>query len=319
MFNQSFDEKLTSSKRSEDYDFCNAKTGQKFVMKWSPQNTTKYLSKNRYASPRSVSKSVPRRSRALVRYNINRSLNFDVRTRSSDNFKSPNSSTDSNRSPDGDQYLTRSAKILRALNINYSPSRIANLSKRKINKSLNFDLSPSPKKLGNLNRSPISISLSKYASPPPRIIKTPNFDRSSSESNINSARNSSVESIDENQNQTPSQRYRMVKKSLCYLTPKSDKNFGSPDSNTQSPRLRSNLKEKIDDMIGNNMTPNLQSIKRNQIMKFDDFGSSTPRNLFNDFLDSEDDERPHTPENLIKIVPESMSAIKKSHRKVKKN
>lgn len=315
--NKSFDEKLTSGRRNDDYDLCNTETGQKFVIKWSSQDGARYLSRNRYASPRSISKSVPRRNRGVGRCNINRSLNFDIGSQRTESYASPNSSTgSSDASHEGDQYLSRSAKILRALNINYSPLQATKIAARKINKSLNFDLSPSPKRLAGF----VKNSRNNYVSPISKINKTLNFDTSSSESNIDSVLNSSVESMDENQNQTPSQRNRSVKKSLCYLTPGSEKSLGSPVSNFHSPSLRSGLKDKIDNIVRSNVTPNIQSLKRNQMKnRFDDFGSSTPRNLFNDFHDDDEDDddgRPQTPENVIKIIPESMSAIKKSHRKV---
>ncbi|XP_043278622.1 uncharacterized protein [Venturia canescens] len=325
--NHCFTEKLSVAKHNNDYDVCNTEMGQKFFVQWSPQNGPCYLSRNKYASPRSLSKSVPGRNRTLVRYNINRSLNFEIGgTRGRANsYKSQNSSSNSSFSADNDHHLSRSAKILRALNIDYSPLKSTGSATRRINKSLNFDLSPSPKKIMSIGRIPHNRSVPNSISPLPKINKTLNFDTSSGESSINSRVDSSVESIDENQNQTPSQRNKKAKKSLDYQSPNfTSTNLASPILGAPLPSLRSGLRNKINSIL-QSTTPHSQLLRRNSMKnRSDEFGASTPRNLYNDFQDEEDEcmhsvaqnnDRSQTPENFIKIVPESMSAIKKSHKK----
>ena len=311
--NQSLDDRVRGSVCNDGYGFHSEVTGNRYFMKWSPEEDTKYYSRSRYGSPRMLSKSVPRKNKNLARCRINRSLNFDAGISKTDlKFKSPNSSSDS-ICYDDEKQLTRSAKIMRALNLSTSPLSI---EKKKVNKSLNFDMTPSPKRLLSYTTSPCNIIHLNLSTSSPKINKTLNFDSSPAESNISSILGTSVDSIDENQNQTPSQRSRNVKKSLKYLTPQRQMSIYSPNFNSRSPNLRTELKEKIDNII-QVTTPNLQSahksIKKSAIME--EIFVSTPRNLFNDF-DNEDQGGSQTPKNKIRLIPESMSMIKKSHKKV---
>ncbi|XP_046736046.1 uncharacterized protein LOC124405294 [Diprion similis] len=298
----------------DDFDFCSTETGQKFTIKWSPTEDIKQISKHRFSSTRMLSRSVPRRKRSLFQYRINRSLNFEIGAPRRDTvFKSPN--FDSDESPIcNEKYLTRSAKILRSLNINFSPS---NKRTKKINKALNFDLSPSPKK--NFNS---AENLCKKESPNfdsnvnqiSKINKTLNFSSSSNSSNLSSYLGTPIDSIDENQNQTPSHRNRKVKKSLNYLTPSPKPNASLPRSVNKTPMSR---EEFINNLKHNAETPEFrvakQSVKKSN--HYDRMSVSTPRNLFQDFEDDDKEMRPTTPENIVQFVPESMSAIKKSHKK----
>ncbi|XP_015596411.1 uncharacterized protein LOC107268290 [Cephus cinctus] len=310
--NQKAESSVNSLTSEEEFDFCNAETGQKFIIKWSPPEEVKFFSKTRYASPRVFSKSVPRRNKSLARYRINRSLNFDIgHGRSEGLFKSPNSTAGSSSTLDGEKHLTRSAKIMRALNLKGSSFEAKT---KRINKSLNFDLSPSPKRLLNSDKSSCDFD-DAIATSSPKLSKSLNNIDTSNDSSISNALGTSIESIDENQNQTPSQHHRTVKKSLNYLTPSTRKNIrSSPEFKRHSPMYRSEI---INNIMQIGMTPNLQSSKRtnSKLKKMNnEMTISTPRNLFNDFGDDEN-ERPQTPENVFQVVPESMSAIKKSHKK----
>lgn len=307
--NHSSEKSYDNNVSDDEFDFCNTETGQKFAIKWSPSEDMKLISKHRFSGVRPMSRSVPRRKRNLFQYRINRSLNFEIGTPMPENvFKSPN--FDSDDSPIcNEKYLTRSAKILRSLNINFSPSK---KRAKRINKTLNFDLSPSPKRIFSSAESICNKESPKFESNINRetkmINKTLNFSSSSTGSNISSYLGSSVNSIDENQNQTPSQRNRKVKKSLNYLTP-SPEQFNSTKSgsiNGSSPMSRENF---IDGLKHNAL-----SVPKSK--HYDGIGASTPRNLFGDFGDEDKEMRPCTPENVIQLVPESMSAIKKSHKKV---
>ncbi|XP_043474079.1 uncharacterized protein LOC122506140 [Leptopilina heterotoma] len=310
--NQSLDERIQGSIFSNDgYDYRNESIGNRYFMKWSPQEEMKFYSKSRYGSPRMLSKSVPRKNRNLTRCRINRSLNFDTGlTKTELKFKnSPNTSLES-ICCDDDKQLSRSAKIMKALN--FTPSPIS-VGKKKVNKTLNFDFSPSPNKLLNYNRSPCNIVRLNLSTSSPKIVKSLNFDSSPAESNISSILCTSIDSIDENQNQTPSQRRRSVKKSLKYnSTPlRKEKEFVD-----KSPLLRSELREKIDNIIKIS-TPDVQKTVKNKKPFIKEVFVSTPRNLFNDFDDDDDNETkgPGTPKNRIQLIPESMSAIKRSHKK----
>ncbi|XP_034943218.1 uncharacterized protein [Chelonus insularis] len=290
----------------DNFDFCNIEADKMFI-KFTPPTETRFYSKNKFSS-RLLSKSVPRKSRTLFRYKINRSLNFDVCQKRNDYFLSPKAT---NHSPIKNIHLSRSAKILKALNIEYNPMTTGY---KKINKTLNFELTPSPKRFPKTN-SRRTISDFRLSSPSPRINKSLNFD-SCDDSPIASTHNTSVESIDENQNQTPSQRSRKVKKSLSYISLSSNGSSSSFDFNLLSPTLRPGLREKINDIVRVSMTPVHKPIHRSyeNLIDENNIVMSTPRNLYKDFSD-DDQDRPETPENVIRLIPESMSAIKKSHRK----
>ncbi|XP_008555989.1 putative uncharacterized protein DDB_G0282133 [Microplitis demolitor] len=325
----SFDDRLMNPPSEESYDFYHVETGQGYYIKFTPPSDTKFCPRGNFPS-RLLSRSVPRRNRSLVNFKINRSLQFDSninpqeQRRRSDSFLSPKSV---GHSPiNKNLSLSRSAKILKALNIEYSP--VMNNDYKKINKTLTFDLTPNSSRF----KSPTSTAtnsqtrrckLSDLSLQSNGINKSLNFD-SCDDSPVASAHDTSIESIDENQNQTPSsQRSRKIKKTLSYLSLSSG---GSGTSSSfefnllSSPGLRTELREKIDDIVVTSMvtTPQLKlmSSGHKQLVNDDEITVSTPRNLYKDFTDDDnDDERPETPVNVIRLIPESMSAIKKSHRK----
>ncbi|XP_066592119.1 peptidyl-prolyl cis-trans isomerase G-like isoform X2 [Prorops nasuta] len=296
---------------NSECDIYHIDRNPKFYVSWSPQESRKLFSKRQFISPKSLSKSVPHRNKSLLRYRINRSLSFDIGSVKNNNtYKSPNSSSDSASFESDEKKLSRSAKIMRALNLNISP---VNSRTKLIKKSLNFDSSPSPKRL--MHKSPRSMSILSLSTPSPQLNKTLSFDTSPSCSVIISPPMSN-ESMDENQNQTPIQR-RSVKKSLTYLTPSVKNVAGSPNTILHSsPLLRSDLKEKIDNIVQMTQTPNVHSLRRSikSVKNLNEIMISTPRNLFYDFNEDENEE-PKTPENKTRIIPESMSSIKKSHKK----
>ncbi|KAK2580048.1 hypothetical protein KPH14_012332 [Odynerus spinipes] len=308
--NQAISVTAKDNDRMEERHLNNERNEHKFFVNVSPHNESRCFLKRAYTSPRILSKSVPRKNKSFIRYRINRSLSFD-NTKNDCSFKSPNSSSGSS-SFDSDKQLTRSAKIMRALNFNCSPFYN---QRKKIKKTLNFNLTPSPKKFSNLKSPRDSTNLNLTTSSP-KINKTLNFDTSLSNSSTSSILLTSFESTDENQNQTPSQRNTKAKKLLNYVTPKRRMYVSSPDMDISSPSLRRSLKEKIDDIVQMSSSPTTHSFNRGrQLLNVSTrCNISTPRNLYTDFSD-EDNERPCTPENTFSIVPESMSAIKKSHKK----
>ncbi|CAK9804351.1 hypothetical protein ANTPLA_LOCUS4015 [Anthophora plagiata] len=293
--------KMNSDESKEDYTSCNNKLDNKCFIAWSPLEENKCLFKHRYVS---CSRSVPRKSKRFIRYKINRSLNFDANAH---NSSSENSSLEENK------YLTRSAKIMRALNFNSSP---AYYGKTKIKKSLNFNLTPSPKRFTPVRKS-IRKSLSlNFNSPLSVSNKFLTYDDNPSDSANSSLMFSSSESIDENQNETPLQQGTEEHEMLHYSTPNAKLTRKSQCSASFTPLLRSRLKETIDNIVYVMATPNSQSLKRmkGRSKCTNDIGMNTSRNLFHEFYDNDDD-RPCTPENVICIIPESMSAIKRSHKK----
>ncbi|KAH0539789.1 TNF receptor-associated factor family protein DDB_G0272098-like [Cotesia glomerata] len=332
---ESFNDRLSNSPDEEGYDFYPIESGQGYYIKFTPPSDGKLCS--RLYSSRLLSRSVPRRNRSLVNFKINRSLQFDSSInpqeprRRSDSFLSPKSVGHSpiNRNLP----LSRSAKILKSLNIEYSP--VMNNEYKKINKTLKFDLSPSSSRFKSPIPSTASNSRCKLSNSSIKssgINKSLNFD-SCDDSPVASAHETSIESMDENQNQTPSsQKSRKIKKTLSYLSLSSS---GSGTSSSfefnllSSPGLRTELREKIDDIVVTSMmsTPQSKLLSgHKQLINDDEIVVSTPRNLYKDFTDDEidadkgnddndDEERPETPVNVIRLIPESMSAIKKSHRK----
>lgn len=291
---------------TEEHSLSNERKELKFRTDLSPPNDNRYFLKRSYTSPR-IFKS--RRNRGFVCYRMNRSLSID-NSKNDRLFKSPNSSSGSSNA-DNEKHLTRSAKIMRALNFNCSPFYN---QRKKIKKTLNFNLTPSPKKFSNLKSSRDNINFNLTTSSP-KINKTLNFDTSPSNSSTSSIFLTSFDSMDENQNQTPSQRNKKAKKLLDYITPKKRMYVSSPNMDISSPSLRLSLNEKINDIVQMNCSPSHSFNQNRKALNFNTrCNISTPRNLYADFS-NEDDERPHTPENTIPIIPESMSAIKKSHKK----
>jgi len=121
----------------------------------------------------------------------------------------------------------------------------------------------------------------------------------------------SGESIDENQNQTPQQN----RKSSYRIDIKDNMHIRSRTIYLMS------LVERQKEAIHKNASHG----SSHPFCSFNPFtGSkgasrvitaSTPRNLSQEF-NQELDNRSHTPENIINVIPESISSIKKSHKKV---
>nr|XP_003703344.1 PREDICTED: uncharacterized protein LOC100877396 [Megachile rotundata]XP_012140573.1 PREDICTED: uncharacterized protein LOC100877396 [Megachile rotundata] len=282
--------KMNDDKLKEDYASRNRELDQKCFIAWSPLEENKYLFRQKYVS---CSNSVPRRNKRFIRYKISRSLNFDTNIHSSSSESS---------SFEEDKHLSRSAKIMRALNFNSSPSYYG---KTKIKKSLNFNLTPSPKRFMPSKKSIRKALSLNFNSPLSVSNKFLNFDDNPNQSVNSSLVYSSSESIDENQNETPLQQNTKERGILHYSTPNTKLNKKSASS------LRSQLKETIDNIICITATPNSQSMKRIK-NRLDE--ASTSRNLFYELYDNSND-RPSTPVNVISIIPESTSAIKRSHKK----
>ncbi|XP_017877625.1 uncharacterized protein LOC108623558 [Ceratina calcarata] len=282
---------MTNDKSKEDYaPTYDNDLKQKYFIAWSPIARNKQALKHRYVS---CSRSVPNRSKRSVQYKMSRSLNLDPSN------SVHNSSSDS--SFEEDKHLSRSAKIMRALNFNSSPSYFV---KTKIKKSLNFNLTPSPKRFKPVKRN-IRKSLSMNFNSPLSVSNKLSFDDSSAGSANSSIVFSSPESMDENQNETPSQSAKK-QEGLHFSTPNAT--FSRRANFT--PMLRSRLKQTIDDIICVTATPNSHIKGRSKFLS----NLNTSRNLYHEFHEKDDD-RPSTPKNVIHIVPESMSAIKRSHKK----
>jgi len=308
--NQIIDTKAKDNKRDND-NTCNPEIEHKMIINWTPPDEKKFLLKRRFVSPRMLSKSVPRRNKNLFQYRMSRSLNFDVINSGNNTWrKSPNSSFDSSSDIDksSSRDLSRSAKIMRALSLDHNSIRHQNIN---IKKSLNFD-SPSPKKGSYLNDSPNNDSVSVDTSASPTFDKLLSYDTNSLGSVSSNVLIVSSDSIDENQNQTP-QKSRKVAK-ISNGTSDTKENHNNSSESSSSSLLRSNLKDRIDNILHIVQTPDLQSFKRER-SKTHGCVASTPRNLFQEFNQDECD-RPLTPENIMHLIPESMSAIKKSHKKV---
>ncbi|CAL7945438.1 unnamed protein product [Xylocopa violacea] len=288
-----------SSRSKEDYAVCNSELNPKCFITWSPLGKNKFSLKHKFVA---CSRSVPNRNKRFVRFRISRSLNFDASVHSSSSETSPY---------DEDKHLSRSAKIMRALHSNNSPY----YGKTKIKKSLNFNSTPSPKRFTPARKN-IRKSLSLNFSPPLSVSnKFKNFDDNPNDSVNNSILFSSSDSIDENQNETPSQQSTKEHEILHYSTPNTKLTRKLLRSVGFTPLIRSRLKETVDNIVYSTATPNSHSLKR--ISRFNctnNISMNTSRNLYHEFYDK-DDNRPCTPENVISIVPESMSAIKRSHKK----
>lgn len=290
--------KMNIDKNKKDYAICSSKLDQRCFISWSsPEDNFSF--KHRYVR---CSRSVSHGNKHFAKYRLSRSLNFD---------SSISNSNSENSSFEEDKHLSRSAKIMRALNFN-SPSYYG---KTKIKKSLNFNLTPSPKRFKHVKRG-IQKSLSlNFSSPLSVSNKFINLDDNHSESTNSSLLFSSSDSIDENQNETPLQQNIKEYEMLHYSTPNTKHIRDSLDSASFTPLLRSRLKESIDNIVYITATPSSQSLKCIQgRSKYTNNIVNTSRNLFHEFRDK-DDSGPHTPKNLICIIPESMSAIKKSHKK----
>ncbi|XP_011159604.1 uncharacterized protein LOC105195738 [Solenopsis invicta] len=200
-------------------------------------------------------------------------------------LSSPNSSSDYISFDTYKSMPSRSAKIMRALSSTCSSFRNESTG---IRKSLNFDSTPSPKRNSSYDGSSTS---SINADTPSSILNSSSTD--SIDSNVPIA---SVESIDENQNRTPQQNRKRVNKS-------NDRTDRKDNIRSRTSYLMSLLEKGLDEGI-NRLS--------NRVIT-----TSTPRNLAQEFNQEIGHDRPHTPENMIDVIPESISAIKKSHKKDK--
>ncbi|XP_032690967.1 uncharacterized protein LOC116853824 isoform X2 [Odontomachus brunneus] len=279
---------------------------------WTASDKKYFLIKHQFGSPKMLNRSATQRNRHLLRCKINRSLNFDFNFSRKNHSRrlSPNSMNHSCFSMNKpSRELSRSAKIMRALSSDIS-FRNRN---ENIKKSLQFEFSSE-----KTNSSDESTSVESIVNTP---VHTPDkslgFDKSSTDSSATSnAPSVSSESIDENQNRTP-QQIRKVGRivgdtSNTKRSASKSRSSGSRSSSTSS--LRSNMKEKIDSIICNTRTPDFQYLKQYGMTSGYAIAASTPRNLSKEFGNDEEDS-PHTPENMIRLIPEGMSSIKKCHKK----
>lgn len=272
-----------------------------------------FFMKNRLESSKVFYKSVTRRNKQLLQYKINRCLNFDLNFPRKDylHHLSPNSNLDNSCSSmhKRSRNLSRSAKIMRALSNDIS-LRHRNES---IKKSLNFDPSPSKTNSSDESTSVDSAINTSLHTPD----KSLGLNRNSTDiSTSSSVPTTSFESIDENQNRTPQQNRKAIK----VLSDTSDTKRSTDKSSSSSSisLLRSNMKERIDSITRNAQTPDFQCLKQSNRLKVSscDIVASTPRNLLKEFNNGEEEDSPHTPENMMRLVPANMSSIKKSHKKV---
>ncbi|XP_011145401.1 uncharacterized protein LOC105186708 isoform X2 [Harpegnathos saltator] len=278
--------------------------------RWT-ESAKKFVYMKRFGSSRVLRKSVTQRNKYLLRYKINRSLNFDINfprkdslRRLSRNSNLDNSSINMNKSS---RYSHRAAMIMNAL----SRSDTSYGRNENIKKTLTYDSSSSSKENSSFDESTSIDSIfntSLYTSD-----KSLGSNRNLSDTSTSSVPIISLESMDENQNQTPQQNQKVAKILSDTNTKKSAEKSSSSSSGSTS-LLRSNMKEKIDSIICNVQTPELYFLKQSNRTPSYDLVASTPRNLLKEFNKDEEDS-PHTPENIIQFIPESMSSIKKSHKK----
>ncbi|XP_078044478.1 uncharacterized protein LOC144473975 [Augochlora pura] len=294
--------RMNDDKMKGSYNISNIEMEQKRYLPWSPLEQNRFVRKHTYVS---CSKSVPRRNKHFVRYNMSKSLNSD---------KNVCCSSPENSSFEEDKRMSRSSKIMKALNFH---TNLSHYGKTKIKRSLNFNLTPSPKRFScakkhtqkALRLSPLSASN-----------KLSDLVKDSNDCANNSFAMSSTDSIDENQNETPLRRHAIQRETLHYSTPNAKLNTKSLFSVNSTPLLRGQLEKSIANIVRiNPATPVSQSLKciQGSSKRFDNSMTNTSRNLFHEFHDDDDDDRPQTPENVISIIPESMSAIKRSHKKEK--
>ncbi|XP_071644735.1 uncharacterized protein [Temnothorax longispinosus] len=238
-------------------------------------------------------KQYPRKNRFRFQYKMKKFC--IVGTTNTDNsLHSSNSSSDD--SYDIYKSDSRSAKIMRALSSNSSREDLG------IRKLLNFDSTPSPKNSSYENSvSPINADTS------PSTLNSSLTD--SIDSNVPTA-----ESIDENQNQTPQHNRKHIKTS----SKRTDVKENTLSRSSQLMRLLpKDGKERTDKDANHRISLHpFCSLNSGLNRPSRVITASTPRNLSQEF-NQEVLDRPHTPENIINIIPESISAIKKSHKKEK--
>ncbi|KYN37175.1 hypothetical protein ALC56_08966 [Trachymyrmex septentrionalis] len=276
---------------------------QNVTIKVTSPSEDKFLP-HTFKLPTTSTKHYPRKNRYLFQYKMAKSL---LDTTDTDTWNSPNTSSDC-CIYNSLRMLSRSSKIMNALSSTHNSFRQDTVG--GIRKSLNFDSSPSPK--GNSSydeNSTSSINTDTSSS----ILNLSSVD--STDSNVPMT---SGESIDENQNQTPQQN----RKSSYRIDIKDNMHIRS-----RTIYLMSLIGQQIDERRKKEAFNKNASYKSSH--PFYSFNSfirskgpslvipvSTPRNLSQEF-NQELDDRSHTPENIINVIPESINSIKKSHKKEK--
>lgn len=292
------------------------------------------FTRHQFGSSRVLHRSVTQRSKTLLHYRMSRSLDIDrkittihdkwyyqkrlvnrdlISLDSLYSWVTPRSLDTSNlpsfKSSKSWQ-LSRSAKIMKALGQN---DILSDHRDENIRRSLTFDSSPSPKKSNSFEESTCIDSIINTPLHTPD--KSLAHHRNSANTSTSSVPTESLESIDENQNRTPQQN-RILAKMLSDISD-TKTSIDKVESSSSTSVLRSNMKERIDSIIYDTQTPDVQCLKqdnRSQTPRCD-IAASTPRNLFKEFNKDEEDS-PHTPENMMQFIPESLSSIKKSHKEV---
>jgi len=268
------------------------------IVNLTPSNKDKFLPQ--FKLPRTSTKQYPRKNKYLFQYKLGKPLIYETNT---DNWLYASNSTSDYSDNSYCTYnsilmSSRSAKIMRALSDDSFRRKTVG-----IRKSLNFDSSPSPKKSSSYDE----ISTSSISTNTSSIL-----DSSLTDSTDSNVPITSIESIDENQNKTPQQSRKYIKISSNKIDIKENKYIRPRTSYLmsllqQNEKTNKNTNQEISSYPSCSFTG---SKGPNRVIN-----ASTPRNLFQQF-NQEIDDRPHTPENMMDVVPESISAIKKSHKKV---
>ncbi|KYN22190.1 hypothetical protein ALC57_05467 [Trachymyrmex cornetzi] len=260
-------------------------------------SSSEEIHSRKFKLPEASTKHYPRKNRYRFQHTIARSLLVDTYTGT---WNSPNASSDCCcTSYKSFRTLSRSSKIMNALSSAHSSFRQDTVG---IRKSLNFDSSPSPKGNSSYDEnstSSISTDASSF------VLNLSSVD--STDSNVPMT---SGESIDENQNQTPQQNRKSIYKTdirdnmrsrTIYLMSliKEQKEATNKNATQGSSRPFCSFNSLIESKLSSRIIT-----------------ASTPRNLSQEF-NQELDDRSHTPENMINVLPESISSIKKSHKKEK--
>lgn len=252
----------------------------------------------KFKLPRASTKYYPRKKRYLFQYKMAKPLIVD--TTDTDTWNSPNTSSNCYCIYKSFRMLSRSGKIMNALSSAHSSFRQDTVG---IRKSLNFDSSPSPKESSSYDEnSTSSISTDTSSS----ILNLSSVD--STDSNVPMT---SGESIDENQNQTPQQNrkssYRTDIKDNMHIRSRTFYLMSLVEGQKKATNKNANHGSSHPFCSFNPFSGSKGSSRV--------ITASTPRNLSQEF-NQELDDRPHTPENIINVIPESISSIKKSHKKV---
>lgn len=251
--------------------------------------------KFQYKLPKTLNQQYLRKNKLQCR------LHYKIKKFDASNMDNSQLSPNSSLANDYLSLFSRSAKIMKALSSNSHSFRNESVKTRKL---LNFDSTPSPKQDSSYENSSSSIDTDTSSTP----LNSSMID--STDNNV-----STVEAIDENQNKTPQQNRKQVKKSKR-TDLRENTHIWSRASRLMSlvdKEQREGRKETDKDANHKTFQRFLLDSRSNELGRV--ITASTPRNLFQEF-NQETDDRPNTPENIINIIPESISAIKKSHKKV---